>query len=171
MKSNDDAKRKLRTDVESLVSECRQLWLAAFGLHRCVACAVQDIEEKLELHGQEDLEMEGLDCMAYCRDAFWAAKKVEAKELVGVGGMANLVVRKPGVKSSVSLQLSVSSKMVAVWNAALAFSGCAECARVLIRREILSAAAATRAFIPAGGGREGFRRACKRCQPDVKGLV
>ena len=169
MSSHDEEKAFLETRVDEVVKSAMAAWIQAFRFHRCVACSVTDIEEKLEILWEAEAPQMG-ECLKFCEDGSLVLRAVGPREVVGVGGFSG--VGAGAAKSAdLGLLLDVSVSLAEAWDAAMLMLGCKECARSLIRAQIRKFGDQARAHIPVGSGRQGYRRVCKRCRTDVQGLV
>lgn len=169
MSSHDEEKAFLETRVDEVVKSTMAAWVQAFRFHRCVACSVRDIEEKLEIIWEAEAPHLSA-CLEFCEDASLVLRAVGPREVVGVGGFPG-VGRVPVKTGDLGLLLEISVSLVVAWDAAMLMLGCKDCARALIRAQVLKLGEQARAHIPVGCGRQGYRRVCKRCRTDVQGLV
>ena len=169
MSSHDEEKAFLETRVDEVVKSTMAAWIQAFRLHRCVACAVRDIEEKLAINWEAEAPHLG-ECLEFCDDPSLVLRAVGPREVAGVGGVSG-VGPKAEKSADLRLLLDIWVCLGEAWEAAMLMVGCKDCARALIRGEVRKFGDQARAHIPAGGGRHGYRRVCKRCRTDVQGLV
>jgi hypothetical protein len=170
MKSYEDAKRYYQAGVEGMAQRCSRLWVAAMRMHRCVNCAVMDLNEKVAITRDLVEKSAGVDCPEFCKDQGWVAT-VAPHETCGSGGVSGHGARGSSGGKCVMQALEVSLLVGEAFDAALALTQCRDCAWAMVMKYIERAAEVTRRHIPEGGGREGFRRGCKRCCSTLQGLV
>jgi hypothetical protein len=169
MSSHDEENAFLETRVDEVVKSTMVAWIQAFRFHRCVACSVRDIEEKLEIIWEAEAPHLS-ECLEFCEDSSLVLRAVGPREVVGGGGFSG-VGPGPGETADLGLLLDISVSLGEAWDAAMLMLGCKDCARALIRAQVRKFGDQARAHIPVGCGRQGYRRVCKRCRTDVQGLV
>jgi|GEM_PF-5003562 len=171
MQSNDGVERFYRAGVARLSRLASNLWVGAMRAHRCVSCALIDIDEKLEITWQLAPEKRAdFECAGFCRDDAWMLKVGPAEVIGSSGGSGRGASPQRGLEAALA-GLQISLLLGEAFDVALELTGCRDCARFLVMKYIERAGDVTRKHIPEGGGRQGFRRACKRCRTDVEGLV
>lgn len=147
-----------------------ELWVAALRMHRCVNCAVIDLDEKVAITRDLAEKPATTDCPEFCKDHDWLVS-VAPDESCGSSGGSGHGARRGGGAECVMQALEVSLLAGEAFDAALALTQCRDCAWAMVMKYIERAAEVTRWHIPEGGGREGFRRGCKRCCSTLQGLV
>ncbi len=169
MSSHDEEKAFLETRVDEVVKSTMVACIQAFRFHRCVACSVRDIEEKLEIIWEAEAPHLS-ECLEFCEDASLVLRAVGPREVVGGCGFSG-VGPGQGKTADLGLLLEISVSLGEAWDAAMLMLGCKDCARALMRAQVRKFGDQARAHIPVGSGRQGYRRVCKRCRTDVQGLV
>lgn len=170
MKSHDERKAILEIRADKVMSSVQAAFMQALRLHRCVACAVRDIEEKVDIIGEAEAPRVG-DCLEFCEDLSLGLQAVGPRDVLGGGGGLSGAGPARSISVDWDLVLDISLCLGEAWAAAMEMFECRNCAVAVIRAQVRKLGAQARAHIPAGCGREGYRRVCRRCQPDVCGIV